>query len=116
VDDEEELEKYSLQIVDRFGILPKVVSNLILSVRFKIAAQNIFAEKVKTNGEEVHLYFNNDLGEQFYQAKTFTNILAKINTLPSHFSFKQGKTHLILVVKGFANYQEILTQIRLLKV
>ena len=116
VDDEEELEKYSLQIVDRFGSLPKVVSNLILSVRFKIAAQNIFAEKVKTNGEEVHLYFNNDLGEQFYQAKTFTNILAKINTLPSHFSFKQGKTHLILVVKGFANYQESLTQIRLLKV
>jgi transcription-repair coupling factor (superfamily II helicase) len=115
LDDEIELEQFSFQLVDRFGEMPKAVSNLVLSVRFKIAAQNLFAEKVKTKGEEVHLYFNNDLGEAFYQALTFTTILAKVNTLPSHFGFKQGKSHLILMVKGFTSYRETLEQIKLLR-
>jgi transcription-repair coupling factor (superfamily II helicase) len=111
---EDDLEKYSLQLVDRFGEMPKAVANLLWSVRLKIAAQNLFSEKVKTKDEEVYLYFNNDLGETFYQARTFTNILSKVNTLPSHFNFKQGKSHLILVIKGFATKMESLEQIKLL--
>ena len=114
LDNEEELDKFTLQLVDRFGEMPKSVSNLVLSVRFKIAAQNLFAEKVKTKEDAVHLFFNNDLGEQFYRAKTFTTILAKVNTHPSHFSFKQGKNHLILAISGFTSYRETLEQIKLL--
>jgi transcription-repair coupling factor (superfamily II helicase) len=115
LNDEEELDKFTFQLVDRFGEMPKSVNNLVLSVRFKIAAQNLFAEKVKTKEDAVHLFFNNDLGEQFYQAKTFTNILAKVNTHPSHFNFKQGKNHLILAISGFTSYRETLEQIKLLR-
>lgn len=115
LNDEQDLDKFTFQLVDRFGEMPKSVSNLVLSVRFKIAAQNIFAEKVKIKEEEIYLFFNNDLGEHFYQAQTFTTILAKVNTHPSHFSFKQGKNHLILAIKGFTSYRETLEQIKLLR-
>ena len=108
------LEQYMNQMIDRFGILPKPLNNLIMSIRFKIAAQQLYAEKVKIVESKTHLYFNNDLGEEFYQKETFTRIMSAVQRQPDHFSFKQLKNHLILTIKGFSSYRYTLEEIRLL--
>ncbi|MGB0850356.1 MAG: transcription-repair coupling factor, partial [Bacteroidia bacterium] len=108
---EDKLKSFSVELTDRFGDMPQAVKNLIFSVRLKIAAQNIYAEKVKTRDSEAHLYFNNNLGEEFYQAETFSKILQNVNTKPEHFEFKQGKNHLILVIKGHNSLKEALQEI-----
>ena len=95
---EEELTYFKGELQDRFGDFPKAVSNVIASVEIKLVAKRFNAEKVKTKGDSLLLYFNNDLGEEFYQAAVFNSLLQKVNSDPNHFSFKQGKNHLILVV------------------
>jgi transcription-repair coupling factor (superfamily II helicase) len=91
--------------------MPKAVKNLVWSIKLKVAAQNIYAEKVKTRDKEVFLYFSNNLGEEFYQAPTFSTIMSSVNQEPEHFSFKQGKNHLILAVKGFSDFRSALERI-----
>jgi transcription-repair coupling factor (superfamily II helicase) len=112
INDEETLESFTLELVDRFGDMPKSLRNLIWSIKLKIAAQNLYAEKVKTREKEVFLYFNNNLGEEFYQAPTFAQIMTAVNQEPEHFSFKQGKNHLILAVKGFNTFIDALSRIK----
>jgi transcription-repair coupling factor (superfamily II helicase) len=111
INNEETLETLTLELVDRFGDMPKAVRNLVWSIKLKIAAQNIYAEKVKTRDKEVFLYFSNNLGEEFYQAPTFSTIMSSVNQEPEHFSFKQGKNHLILAVKGFSDFRSALERI-----
>jgi transcription-repair coupling factor (superfamily II helicase) len=111
INDEETLETLTLELVDRFGDMPKAVKNLVWSIKLKVAAQNIYAEKVKTRDKEVFLYFSNNLGEEFYQAPTFSTIMSSVNQEPEHFSFKQGKNHLILAVKGFSDFRSALERI-----
>jgi transcription-repair coupling factor (superfamily II helicase) len=98
VENVEELDFMRTELVDRFGQLPKEVENLLLTVKMKLVGKRFNADKVKTRENQLLLFFNNDLGEEFYQAPIFSKILAKVNTDPTHFSFKQGKNHLILVV------------------
>ncbi len=109
---EEKLELFVDELIDRFGEMPKAVQNLIFSIRLKLAAQQLYAEKVKTNEHELYLFFNNDLGEEFYQAPIFNMILEKIKTQPQHFEFKQSKNHLIVAIKGFGNLRDALEEIR----
>jgi transcription-repair coupling factor (superfamily II helicase) len=112
INDEEILESFTLELVDRFGDMPKAVRNLVWSVKLKIAAQNLYAEKVKIRDKEIFLYFNNNLGEEFYQAPTFGTIMSSVNQEPEHFSFKQGKNHLILAVKGYHDFRSTLEKIK----
>ena len=114
LDNVEDLDQSMEKIIDRFGKLPKEVSQLFLSIRLKIAAQNIYAEKLKTRGPDIFLYFNNDLGEEFYQEKTFGNIMEMVRIKPNHFSFNQSNKHLILTIKGFGSIQDGLSEILLL--
>ena len=107
----EDLDQSMEKIIDRFGKLPKEVSNLFLSIRLKIAAQNIYAEKLKTRGSDLYLYFNNDLGEEFYQDIAFSNIMDVVRLKPEHFSFNQANKHLILTIKGFGSIQDGLNEI-----
>jgi len=105
INDLNDLAEFTQQLEDRFGPMPKLVVNLIESVELKIYAERLFADKVKTKDDEIYLFFNNNLGEDFYQAPIFTAILSKVNTLPRHFAFKQGKNHLILGIKGFGSLE-----------
>lgn len=111
---EEDLETTLEKIIDRFGKIPKEVDQLFLSIRLKIAAQNLYAEKLKTRKNTAHLYFNNDLGEEFYQEQTFSNIMEMVKITPQHYHFKQANNHLILTIEGFDTIQEILHKIQML--
>lgn len=108
ISSEEQLAAFQDELEDRFGVMPKAVKNLLFSIELKLAAQRIFSEKVKTRENDIYLYFNNDLGEEFYQNSIFTMILQKVNSEPQHFELKQGKNHLIVAIKGFSSLKEAL--------
>ncbi len=112
INDLDRLYTFRKQLEDRFGEMPKQVQDLMFTVELKIYAQRLFAEKVKTKESEIYLFFNNDLGEKFYQAPIFNTILQKVNTEPRNFSFKQGKQHLILAIKGFNSIKESLNNLK----
>jgi transcription-repair coupling factor (superfamily II helicase) len=111
----DDLYKIYKELKDRFGEFPPAARNLILSIELRIYSNALFAEKVKTKGKEISLYFNNNLGEEFYKAPVFNRILQLVKTQPQHFGFKQGKQHLILVIKGFDSLRECIDKLKTIR-
>ncbi|MBR9860244.1 transcription-repair coupling factor [bacterium] len=102
------LEEFKEELIDRFGPIPAEVRQLFFTVELKEFGERVFAEKIKTRGNDLILYFSNDLGDEFYQSAHFGKILQKVKDLPRHFEFKQSKRSLILVIKGYKSLYDAL--------
>src|SRR5690606_4091326 len=72
---EEALQKFELQLIDRFGELPKPVLDLMDSVRIKWLATKIGFEKIIMKQGKFVGYFINDQQSSFYQSNNFTKVL-----------------------------------------
>ena len=89
---EEELQKFELDLIDRFGEMPKQVVDLIDSVRIKWIATRIGLEKVVMKQGRLIGYFINDQQSAFYQSHGFTNVLKYIQMNPQAAKMKEKQT------------------------
>lgn len=80
----EELNKFKLQLEDRFGELPDQVSGLVMSVQLKWQAQKLGIEKIVLKKNVLLGYFVSDQQSSFYSSSVFQNILRYVQ--------KNGKT------------------------
>lgn len=74
IKDEEQLQKFSDEIKDRFGPIPSSVEELINSVRLRWYGERLGFEKLSLKGDKLRAYFitNND---QYFNSDTFGQIL-----------------------------------------
>jgi transcription-repair coupling factor (superfamily II helicase) len=72
---EEALQKFELEIIDRFGKLPKPVIDLLDSVRIKWIAKKLGIEKLILKQQRMLCYFISDQQSSFYQSPVFTKVL-----------------------------------------
>ena len=72
---EEELQQFELELIDRFGELPKPVIDLLDSVRIKWIAKQLGIEKLILKQNRMLCYFISDQQSSFYQTPTFTKVL-----------------------------------------
>ena len=74
IKDEDQLEKFSTEIKDRFGPIPSSVQELINSVRLRWYGERMGFEKLTLKGDKLRAYFvtNNDL---YFNSDTFGQIL-----------------------------------------
>ncbi|MBI9040807.1 transcription-repair coupling factor [Lutibacter sp.] len=72
---EEELQKFELELIDRFGELPNPVVDLLDSVRIKWIAKHLGIEKLILKQNRMLCYFISDQQSSFYQTSTFTKVL-----------------------------------------
>ncbi|MBD0831412.1 transcription-repair coupling factor [Aestuariibaculum sediminum] len=89
---EEELNKFESELIDRFGELPKQVSDLLNSVRIKWIATKIGFEKVIMKQGKFIGYFINDQQSSFYQSKNFTRVLQFVQNNASACKMKEKQT------------------------
>nr|WP_288932589.1 transcription-repair coupling factor [uncultured Allomuricauda sp.] len=92
VEDEEGLQKFEAQLVDRFGELPEPVVDLMDSVRIKWIATHIGLEKVIMKKGKFIGYFIADQQSSFYQSAAFTQILQYAQTHPQLVKLKEKQT------------------------
>nr|WP_041801890.1 transcription-repair coupling factor [Allomuricauda ruestringensis] len=92
VEDEEGLQKFEAQLVDRFGELPEPVVDLMNSVRIKWIATHIGLEKVIMKKGKFIGYFIADQQSSFYQSAVFTQILQYAQTHPQLVKLKEKQT------------------------
>jgi len=92
VEDEEGLQKFEAQLVDRFGELPEPVVDLMNSVRVKWIATHIGLEKVIMKKGKFIGYFIADQQSSFYQSTVFTQILQYAQTHPQLVKLKEKQT------------------------
>ncbi|MBO0342377.1 transcription-repair coupling factor [Flagellimonas profundi] len=92
VADEEGLQKFEAQLVDRFGELPEPAVDLMNSVRIKWIATHIGLEKVIMKKGKFIGYFIADQQSSFYQSAVFTQILQYAQTHPQVVKLKEKQT------------------------
>ncbi|TMU54724.1 transcription-repair coupling factor [Flagellimonas algicola] len=104
VQNEEELQKYEAELVDRFGELPSQAVDLLNSVRIKWIANTIGLEKVVLKKGKFLGYFIADQQSDFYQSPAFTQVLQYVQSNPRSCQLKEKQTRnglrLLLVFDG----------------
>lgn len=88
----EELATFEAQLIDRFGALPKQVSDLLDSVQIKWLATKIGFEKVVMKQGKLIGYFINDQQSTFYQSNNFTRVLQFVQMHPNACKMKEKQT------------------------
>lgn len=108
----EDLQKFEIQLRDRFGPLPKQASELLNVVRLRWIAIELGMEKVVLkNGSMVGYFISNQLSS-FYRSDTFSKIIGHIQKNQNSFQLKESKEKLTLIVKKI---EKIETAINLLQ-
>ncbi|MEX0362564.1 MAG: TRCF domain-containing protein, partial [Allomuricauda sp.] len=92
VQDEEGLQKYEAELVDRFGELPSQAVDLLNSVRIKWIANTIGLEKVVLKKGKFLGYFIADQQSDFYQSPAFTQVLQYVQSNPRSCQLKEKQT------------------------
>ncbi|QLG44878.1 transcription-repair coupling factor [Costertonia aggregata] len=112
VKDEEELQKFEDQLVDRFGELPAQAEDLLNSVRIKWIANSIGLEKIVMKKGKMIGYFIADQQSDFYQSAAFTQVLQFVQSHPQHCKMKEKTTRnglrLLLTIEGITSVDKAL--------
>lgn len=119
VENEEGLQKFEKELVDRFGELPTQAVDLFNSVRIKWAANGIGLEKVILKKNKFIGYFIADQQSPFYQTTAFTKVLQYVQSHPKQCQLKEKQTRnglrLLLVFDGITNVEKALSQLLWMK-
>src|SRR5690606_1355261 len=89
---EEELGRFELELVDRFGEMPAPVIDLLDSVRIKWMATKLGLEKVVMKQGKLIGYFINDQQSAFYQSTGFNKVIQYIQLHPKTAKMKEKNT------------------------
>ena len=89
---EDELEVFEKTLIDRFGELPKEVTDLLNSVQIKWLATKIGFEKIIMKQGRLIGYFINDQQSSFYQSSSFTKVLKFVQNNPMACKMKEKQT------------------------
>ena len=92
VSDEEGLQKFETELVDRFGELPTQAEDLLNSVRIKWIANSIGLEKIVMKKGKMIGYFIADQQSDFYQSSAFTAVLQFVQTHAKLAKLKEKQT------------------------
>jgi len=105
---EEELHIFETDLIDRFGELPKEVTDLLNSVQIKWLATKIGFEKIIMKQGKLIGYFLNDQQSRFYQSANFTKVLKFVQTNPSACKMKEKQTRIGLrLMLTFENIKSV---------
>ena len=89
---EDELHIFEAELIDRFGELPKEVTDLLNSVQIKWLATKIGFEKIIMKQGKLIGYFIYDQQSSFYQSPSFTKVLKFVQSNPMACKMKEKQT------------------------
>ncbi|WP_228238086.1 transcription-repair coupling factor [Allomuricauda sp. M10] len=92
VKDEQGLQKFEADLVDRFGELPDQAQDLLNSVRIKWIATHIGLEKVVMKQGKFMGYFIADQQSNFYQTPIFSQVLQYVQSHSQQARLKEKQT------------------------
>ncbi len=112
----EELHTFENKLIDRFGVLPKQVNDLLNSVQIKWLATKIGLEKIIMKKGKLVGYFINDQQSNFYQSSSFTKVLKFVQLHPQACKMKEKQTRtglrLMLTFENIKTIKQALTALQ----
>lgn len=107
VKDADELEKMQSEIADRFGMMPRPVSDLFTAVRCRQLAEKLGFEKLMLKDKVMRLYFLSEPESPYFETEKFQNILHFIQTQTNQASLKQRGKNFFLTVKNIKDINAV---------
>jgi transcription-repair coupling factor (superfamily II helicase) len=111
---EEDLQKFELNLKDRFGPLPLEVTELINVVRMRWKAMKLGFEKLTLKNKKLLAYFLNKQESDYFSSPMFQGALLFAQKYPNLCTLKEQNKKLYLTVEDVASVKrsaEVLTQI-----
>ena len=100
ISNEKELDRFALNLEDRFGKMPEELENLFYVVKIRNLGGHLGFEKIIIkNGLFIAFFISNQMSP-YFKTKIFDNILGKISGYGSLFDLKQNEGKLKIVSRG----------------
>ncbi|MET3535496.1 transcription-repair coupling factor [Chryseobacterium limigenitum] len=111
IGNEADLQKFELELIDRFGSLPNEAINLLKSVALKWLASDIGFEKIVMKNGVFLGYFPGNPQDKFYQTSKFKNIISYLTSNPAEAQLKEKVSkegnHLMMRKDKVINVDEV---------
>lgn len=114
IESEEGLEKFAVELNDRFGKIPRQVNELFNGIRLRWEAKELGFERIIFKQKKLRCYFIENQDSVFYDSKFFQQLLQYIGEKKTTGSIKQTDKHLILIfehVQTMQHAKELLEKI-----
>jgi transcription-repair coupling factor (superfamily II helicase) len=112
--DDAELETMKLELIDRFGPMPKQVAALFTTIQSRRIAIALGFEKMTLKEETLRCFFINRPDSPYYESAVFKGLLSYTQTAMNNAHFKQvGKTFILIIkdIKSMEHCFATLTKI-----
>jgi len=112
--DDAELETLKLELIDRFGPMPKQVAALFTTIQSRGLAIALGFEKMTLKDETLRCFFINRPDSPYYESPIFKGLLSYTQTAMNNAHFKQvGKTFILIIkdIKSMEHCYASLTKI-----
>lgn len=96
IEEEVELQKFRLRLIDRFGPLPPHTEELVETIRLRWIAREIGFEKITMKNGSLTGYFISNQESPFYQSSGFGRVIEFLKNNPNESVMKEKKGKLFL--------------------
>lgn len=107
IEEDAKLELFKIELIDRFGPLPKQVKSLFTTVQCRKLAKHLGFEKLFLKNETLRLYFISDPESAYFESPTFNRIMAYLQTGTNRAKLKQVGKNFMLIATQFKSMEEI---------
>ena len=108
IENEEDINKFALELTDRFGPIPAQVQDLFTTLRCRQIAQELGFEKLILKNQQMRLYFVSNPDSPYFESDTFNHILKYIQTQTKNARLKQVGKNFLLVVDRMKVMKDVL--------
>ena len=108
ISNENELQQFSNNLIDRFGEIPAVAENLFDIVRLRLIAVQLGFERIILRNQIMIAYFISNQMSAYYKTQRFASILKFIQLQPQLFKIKETNKKLFLTVQNIKTIQKSL--------
>ncbi len=108
-ENENELQLFEKEILDRFGPMPNEVKDLVITVRCRWNAIDLGFEKMTLKDKTLRCYFINKNDSPYFESDVFKNIMQYLQTSTNKARLKQVGKNFLLVVNDVADMETMLS-------
>ena len=105
IKDENELQKFTAEITDRFGAIPQQVTELMEAIRLRWLGQRMGLEKMVLKKQTLIGTFIADQKHPFFEGETFHSVLRAVQAQPRKFKVYEKAGTLRISVQDVKNVQ-----------
>ena len=114
-ENEEELQRFSDSLNDRFGPVPIPVQNLFIALRARWTAQELGFERLILKNKQLRLYFVSNPDSPYYDSDTFRHIMEVIQLQIKNCRLKLVGTAQMLIIDNVKGIEEVLGLLKRMK-